>query len=340
MFDKPAPLAPDRAAQSPLPMEALLADLSRYGVPLVGFNVFLQQMGLPIPAVPTMMVAGALAVDGRIFGPGVFAISVAASVLADAIWFWAGRRYGYPVLRFLCRVSLSPDTCVRQTEGIFERWGFYSVVVSKFVPGFSTVAPPVAGALRMPFRQFLLAVVASAVLWVGAAMGIGLAFSAQIEIVLAWIAANAQIAALVVIGLLALYVSWKGVQRWRIARHVEGAQIDVDELHHELSGTLKPLVVDLGSRLAHQSRPHLPGALLLDLADVATYEFPRDRGVVFYCACPNEESSRRATAMLLGRGYTDVRPLVGGIDAWMARGYPVVTALLAPGEPEEASEAA
>lgn len=321
------------------PMEALLADLARYGVPLVGFNVFLQQLGLPIPAVPTMMVAGALAVDGRIFGPGVFAISVAASVVADVLWFWAGRRYGYPVLRFLCRVSLSPDTCVRQTEGIFERWGFYSVVVSKFVPGFSTVAPPIAGALRMPFRHFLLAAAASAVLWVGAAMGVGLAFSAQIEAVLGWIAGNAQLAILVVLGFLVLYVSWKGVQRWRIARHVEGAQIDVDELAHELGGPLKPLVVDLGSRLAHQSRPHLPGALLLELSQVAAHDFPRDRGIVFYCACPNEETSRRATAILLSRGFTDVRPLVGGIDAWMARGYPVAAALLEPGEPEEASEA-
>ncbi len=131
-------------------MDAILADLARYGVPLVGFNVFLQQLGLPIPAVPTMMVAGALAADGRLSGAGVFAIAVAATVIADAIWFVAGRRFGYPVLRLLCRVSMSPDTCVRQTEGIFERWGFYSLIVSKFVPGFSTVAPPIAGALYPP----------------------------------------------------------------------------------------------------------------------------------------------------------------------------------------------
>jgi membrane protein DedA with SNARE-associated domain/rhodanese-related sulfurtransferase len=321
-------------------MEALLADLSRYGVPLVGFNVFLQQLGVPIPAVPTMMVAGALAADGRISGMGVFAISVAASVVADALWFWAGRRYGYPVLRFLCRISLSPDTCVRQTEGIFERWGFYSVVVSKFVPGFSTVAPPIAGALRMRFGHFLLAVVASAVLWVGAAMGVGLAFSAQIEAVLAWIAANVQLAVIAVLVLLAAYVSWKAVQRWRIARHVEGALIDADELAHELAGELKPLVVDLGSRLAHQSRPHIPDALLMDLDEVAGYDFPRDRAIVFYCSCPNEWSSKHATQILLMRGYTDVRPLVGGIDEWIARGHPVATPLVEAGEPQEVREVA
>src|SRR3982751_2956604 len=147
-------------------MDTVLTQLSEHGVWVVFVNVLLQQLGLPIPAVPTMMVAGALAGAGRMNGLGAFALSVAASLAADLVWYWAGRRFGYPVLRFLCRVSLSPDTCVRQTEGIFERWGFYSVVLSKFVPGFSTVAPPIAGALRMRTGSFMLASVASAGLWV------------------------------------------------------------------------------------------------------------------------------------------------------------------------------
>src|SRR5690349_5256901 len=142
-------------------------------------------LGQPIPAVPTMMIAGALAGAGKMSGIAAFALSVAASLVADLVWFWAGRRFGYPVLRFLCRVSLSPDTCVRQTEGIFERWGFFSVVVSKFVPGFSTVAPPIAGALRMSIGAFAAASAASAGLWVGAAMVVGVVFARQIEVALA-----------------------------------------------------------------------------------------------------------------------------------------------------------
>ena len=122
-------------------------------------------------------------------------VSVVASLVADLAWFWAGRRFGYPVLRFLCRVSLSPDTCVRQTEGIFERWGFFSVVLSKFVPGFATVAPPIAGALRMPVMSFVAASAASAALWVGAAMLVGFLFAAEIDAVLGWMRANFAIAA-------------------------------------------------------------------------------------------------------------------------------------------------
>src|SRR3954469_16822178 len=172
-------------------MHSIADQLAQYGVPLIGLNVLLQQLGLPIPAVPTMMLAGALAVAGRIDFAAAFAISVMASLVADLLWFSAGRRYGYPVLRFLCRVSLSPDTCVRETEGIFEKWGFFSVVVSKFVPGFSTVGPPIAGALKMPFGAFAIASLASAALWVGAYMGVGFVFSTQIDFVLAWMTDHA-----------------------------------------------------------------------------------------------------------------------------------------------------
>jgi membrane protein DedA with SNARE-associated domain/rhodanese-related sulfurtransferase len=304
-------------------MDALFADLLRYGVPFVGFNVLLQQLGLPIPAVPTMMVAGALASQGRLSGVAVFAISVAASVLADGLWFAAGRRYGYPVLKLLCRVSMSPDACVRQTEGIFERYGFYSLVVSKFVPGFSTVAPPVAGALRMPLSQFVIATVASASLWVGAAMGAGALFSTQIEALLTLIARHAGPAALTLLAAFALYIVWKGVQRWRLARFVEGASIAIDELAKHLETATPPLVVDIGSRLAHSARPHIAGALLLDLPAVSGHDFPRDRPIVVYCACPNEASAKRAAQILLGRGYRDVRPLIGGLDGWIDAGHPI-----------------
>src|SRR6185312_9164622 len=204
-------------------MDSIAAELARYGVPFVGLNVLLQQLGLPIPAVPTMMVAGALAVSGRIDLLAAFAVAVAASLVADLLWFYAGRRYGYPVLRFLCRVSLSPDTCVRQTEGIFERWGFYSVVVSKFVPGFSTVAPPIAGALSMRVGAFALASIASAVLWAGAAMVAGALFANQIDAVLIWMSLHLPLAGFAVFGVAAAYAAMKAWQRLRIARLLAGS---------------------------------------------------------------------------------------------------------------------
>jgi len=305
-------------------METALAQLSQYGVWVVGLNVLLQQLGLPIPSVPTMMIAGALASMGRLDGPAAFALSVCASLAADLVWFWAGRRFGYPVLRFLCKVSLSPDMCVRQTEGIFERWGFYSVVLSKFVPGFSTVAPPIAGALRMRVGSFVMASMASAALWVGAAMGTGYLFASQIESVLGWMAAHVVVGAAGVAIVVAAYVLFKAWQRWRLARFVNAALIDIDDLRAALDGETRPFLIDIGSRLAQQSRPHIPGAALLDLEAIARLDdFPSDRDIVVYCACPNEASAKRPAQILLGRGYTRVRPLRGGLDAWMSAGHPV-----------------
>jgi membrane protein DedA with SNARE-associated domain/rhodanese-related sulfurtransferase len=305
-------------------MDAALQQLLHYGAWIVGGNVLLQQIGLPIPAVPTMMVAGALAAAGRLNGPGAFVLSMLASLVADLAWFWAGRRFGYPVLRLLCRVSLSPDACVRQTEGIFERWGFFSVVLSKFVPGFSTVAPPIAGALHMPIAAFTVASLASAALWVGAAMGTGYLFAAQIEQLLAWMSGHVIYAVATVAVVIALYIAVKGWQRWRLARHVDAAAIGIDELRRLLDVESRPFLVDVGTRLAQQSRPHIPGAALLDLDAIARADdFPVDRDTVLYCACPNEASARRAAQILLGRGFTRVRPLMGGLDAWVAAGQPV-----------------
>ncbi|MHB8494873.1 MAG: VTT domain-containing protein [Casimicrobiaceae bacterium] len=305
-------------------MDAITAQLIAHGVPLVGLNVLLQQLGLPIPAVPTMMIAGALAVAGKLDFAQAFAISVAASLIADLAWFWAGRRYGYPVLRGLCRISLSPDTCVRQTEGIFERWGFFSVVVSKFIPGFSTVAPPIAGALRMGTAAFIVASTGSAVLWVGAAMVVGAAFARQIDAALAWMESHVAAAALVLGALFAAYIAVKALQRFRMARFLAGAMISVDELREALAGESPPMVIDIGSKLSQAARGHIPGALLLDLDDLATRDdFPDDRDIVLYCECPNEASSRRAALLLIGKGLRRARPLLGGLGAWIETGNPV-----------------
>ncbi len=128
-------------------MSTLIHYLVRYGVSLVFLNVFAEQIGMPVPAVPTLIVAGALARNGRMSSTHTILIAaVAASLIADWIWFLLGRRYGYRILRTLCRISLSPDSCVRDTEARFERWGMKSLLFAKFVPGFSTVAPPLAGA--------------------------------------------------------------------------------------------------------------------------------------------------------------------------------------------------
>ena len=157
-------------------MHPLVRTVAEYGIFLVFVNVLLEQLGLPIPAAPTLVVAGALAVRGprRLFDR--LAGAVAAALFADSLWYLLGRRLGLGVLKTLCRISLSPDSCVRQTSAAFERWGLASLVVAKFIPGFSTVAPPLAGAISRRFWSFLFFDGAGALLWAGSAVLAGRIF--------------------------------------------------------------------------------------------------------------------------------------------------------------------
>src|SRR5260221_8110374 len=127
-------------------MQQLIDLITQYGIAVVFVNVLLAQVGLPVPAVPTLIIAGAAASGGRLSFAALLAVAIAGSLLGDILWYAAGRRFGYRVLRTLCSISISPDSCVRQTESIFERWGVRSLVAAKFVPGFNTIAPPLAGA--------------------------------------------------------------------------------------------------------------------------------------------------------------------------------------------------
>ena len=267
-------------------MPELVALLLRHGTAFVFLNVLVEQLGLPIPAVPTLVVAGALAADGRLpFTPLLFAAFL-ATVFADGVWFFLGRRYGQKVLKTLCRISLSPDTCVRQTEGMFERWGLTSLLFAKFVPGYSTVAPPLAGAARIPFPRFLLYTAGGTLLWTGAAFALGAAFRGTIGRVLASLS-NLGVGAFVLLASgLALYMIVKWTQRRRFYRFLRMARIGVQDLRRLMEGGEAPVVVDVRSASARQRDPRrIPGAHTIDLEDLDAQlaALPSDREIILYC---------------------------------------------------------
>ena len=151
-------------------MNELTGLLLKHGVGFVFLNVLFQQLGVPVPAVPTLLVAGALAADGSCRSESSSPPPLVATVAADTVWYLLGRRYGQKVLKTLCKVSLSPDSCVRQTEGLFDTYGLASLLFAKFVPGYSTVAPPLAGAAGAPLPRFLLFTAGGTLLWTGSAL--------------------------------------------------------------------------------------------------------------------------------------------------------------------------
>lgn len=268
-------------------MQDLTGLLAQHGLLLVFANVLLTQAGIPLPAVPMLVIAGALAAQGEFTYTALLLTAIAAALLGDVPWYFAGRRYGHRVLRTLCRIAIEPDSCVKQTESIFERWGAPALLVAKYIPGFATVAPPLAGAMRLGFRPFLLFSAAGALLWAAAPVVLGAVFHDQVEWALLWLTDLGSGALLVIGGAFMFYTGIKAVERYLFLRMLRTVRVSVAELHELMQGATPPLVVDVRSAAVRRLDPrHIPGAVPVNLED-ATAALPGvapDRDVVVYCS--------------------------------------------------------
>ena len=258
----------------------------QYGVALVFVNVFLEQIGVPIPAVPTLIVAGALSRNGQISSTHVLVAAFTASLVADYAWFLLGRRYGYRILQTLCRISLSPDSCVRETETRFEKWGLKSLLIAKFIPGFSTVAPPLAGAARRSTVAFLIYDGIGALLWAGSAVALGRAFHTAIARTLDSLENLGWWAIVIVSSLLALFVVVKWTERRRFLNKLRVARITVDELKQLIDANDAPVIMDVRTRGGRLRDPRrIPNALVAsaDEIDRVIAAISSDQEIVLYC---------------------------------------------------------
>ncbi|MYN08982.1 VTT domain-containing protein [Pseudoduganella aquatica] len=298
-------------------MANLLSLLQEYGVFIVFAVVLIEQMGLPIPAFPLLIVSGALAANGELHWAGVLAAALLACSVSDFFWFRAGRRYGKRILKLLCRISLSPDYCVSQTEDNFRRWGPKSLLVAKFIPGFNTIAPPMSGAMGTSYPRFLGFSVPGGLIWSGTGIAIGAYFHQSIDDVLDILSTMGGTALSVLGVLLALFILYKYVERKRFQQAVQMERITVDELRQLLVDGHAPVMVDARSVTAQMLEPAVPGALLANgdpLAVIAS--LPKDRHIIVYCSCPNDVTAAHMAKLMHARGYSYARPLHGGLDAW------------------------
>ena len=309
-------------------MHPLPTLIEHYGLWLVFANVLAAQLGVPVPAYPTLIVVGALGARGGDTVVQAIAVATAASLIADFAWYFAGARHGRRVLRLMCRVSLSPDSCVRQTEQIYERYGAPSLMVAKFVPGFTLVANSLAGLVRTPLVAFVLFDTIGAILWSGTALALGWIFRDAVGQVIEFLNRAGRWGLLTLVVALALYVAIKALQRHRLIRTLRMARVSVEELNDMLASEERPLIVDVRS-LSSQREGRIPGALWID--SNAFEDSVRGHGlggrteeeVIVYCACPNEASAAMVAKKLMRAGFKRVRPLGGGIDAWIEKGYAV-----------------
>lgn len=267
-------------------MEGILAPLLEHGYLVLVIWVLADEGGMPIPAMPVLVTAGVLAGMGTLNLGLVIALAVGATLAMNVLWYGIGVRYGGAVLKMLCRVSLEPDFCVRNTHNVFARYGLASLLVSSFVPGLQTVAPPLAGVTGIPFPTFVGMRIAGALLWVGAFTLPGYLFAQQAYTLLARAADHADQIFIVVMGGIAAFVGYKFLHRQWFLRTVRTGIVEPQALHAELEQGARPQIVDLRRRTDLQSFPYMiPNALLIPFEEIDEHveTLTRHRDVILYC---------------------------------------------------------
>ena len=304
-------------------IEALNASLSTYGLWLVFLVVLLDQGGIPIPAWPPLVVASAQAMERQEPVWPILLAATLAALLADTLWYLAGRRHGAYMLRLICRVSLSPDSCVSSTRAIYAKWGAPSLVLAKFIPGFAAVGTTLAGHQRTPLRRFVAYDGTGAVLWAGVAIATGVVFHDAVNEALLTLESLGRVGIGVVLVALVVFIIRKYWKRRLFLRELRMERISVAELQALMDKPGRPLLIDVRSAAERDATGWIPGAV--HAARVADLVADASAEVVVYCDCPNEASAARVASQLKQLGFVRVRPLAGGLEAWRSHGLPVET---------------
>ena len=304
-------------------MDHLIALIQQYGLGFVFINVLALQAGLPVPAYPTLIVAGGLAAAGGTPVYELVGVGVVGALIADTGWYTAGRRFGMRILSTLCRVSLSQDTCVRQTESIFQRFGPSSMLFAKFVPGFASVATALAGAIRLNYAKFVAFDAVGAALWVGVGVGLGYLFRDAVADVMAKLSSLGKYGVMLVLAAFALWIVIKWYRRYLFIKQLRMDRVTVHELRDLLDGKKVEALVDVRSPLTQAATGRIPGARAIDMQKIQEgfKGVAVDGEVIVYCACPNEATAVKVAQRLRKVGFKRIRPLLGGIDAWIEAGY-------------------
>jgi membrane protein DedA with SNARE-associated domain/rhodanese-related sulfurtransferase len=298
--------------------------IRNFGLVVVFAAVLAEGLGLPIPSFAFVLIAaGSLYESGRASPAEVILVAFAAGLLADLFWYWAGRRFGYRLLGLLCRVSISPDSCVQRTESVFTRWGSSTLIIARFVPGLSVVAQPLAGAVRQALRSFLIFDSLGLMIWTGSAVALGVIFSSAVDDVLDTLSRYGTRGALMVVAALLLYILYRVAQRQLFIRRLRMDRISVHELNELMREGKTPMILDVRPKEVQARHGVIPGAVTVSKETL--HKLPASpEGVVeivVYCACPNEASAVSIARSLIERGYKRVRPLRGGAEAWTEAGF-------------------
>jgi membrane protein DedA with SNARE-associated domain/rhodanese-related sulfurtransferase len=298
----------------------------QYGLVMLPALAVAEQIGIPLPAVPALLAVGALAAQGRISIALVLGAICVAALAADFAWYELGRRRGAWVLARLARLSRDPDACVRRAESIFVRHGARSMLAAKFLPGLTTVMPPLAGVFAVSRVRFALYDLTGVLLWAGTWLALGYFFCDAIVLITDRVTALGRLLGLVLVTAVAGYILIKYGRRHLFLRKLRTTPRSPKALKRRLDAADDVTIIDLRTPLDVKVTPYaIPRSrwLTADAIDEHEAEFLRSREVVLYCASPHEATSALVALQLKNKGITRIRVLEGGLAEWMALKLPV-----------------
>jgi membrane protein DedA with SNARE-associated domain/rhodanese-related sulfurtransferase len=302
--------------------------------PMLFLSVFARQLCLPVPAILFLLSGGALAGTGKLSFIGILTAAILGCLLADLIWFEAGRLRGKRVLRLLCALAADPSYCIRQSRTVFAKRGLPVLLIAKFVPGLDGIMPPLAGMSGTSRVYFLAFDAGGSAAWAAAYIGAGFLFAHELEKVTRYVSLFADALVLVLGAPLLFFFAWKLVQLVRMIRFLRPLHITPEQLKQRLNAGEKIGIVDL---LRFEDDPHdarvIPGAVRADplqMRQKTRVVIPKGVDLVLYCGSRNSFVSARVAVAMREKGVTRIRVLEGGIEAWKARGFPLSTELVDP----------
>ncbi|MGB3291309.1 MAG: VTT domain-containing protein [Burkholderiaceae bacterium] len=299
--------------------DSLLLLLAEHGLALLFGNVLLEQAGLPIPAYPSLVVAGTLAQHGSQPSiAAVFGVAVLACLIADTAWFWLGRKRGAWLMRGICKVSLSPDSCIRKSSHLYRQLGPRLLLVAKFLPGAGALTTLMAGTSGTSLTAFLLYDIAGSAIWVASALMMGIVFENAVWVLLGLLTTYVLPGVLAVLAAFAAFLTWKWLGRARLIRRSRKVpRLGVMELMAMQTSGQPHIVVDVRQDTG-ENDARIPGAIqmAIDAKPAELNALPANVSVVVYCDCPSEISAAYLAERIRAIGRPDVFALEGGIRAW------------------------
>ena len=272
-------------------MEALfdtaLQLLATHGYVIVLLWMFADQAALPVPAIPLLVAAGAVAATGQLDLALVILMATLGCLLGDILWFALGRYRGQDAVSLVCKLALEPDSCASTTRRAFTRLGPATLLVAKYLPGVQTLAPASAGFVRAPWIGFILIDTIGALLFVLPFLLGGYYFQPQLAALIDWVQEFTGGLVMLVAAVICVYGLVKAVQWYRFLRGHRLRRLTPEALHERLQqDTERPTVIDLRQALDFELQPlTIPGAMRIPLSEVERRrdEIPTRYDVVLVC---------------------------------------------------------